>query len=260
MLLPHHLTPAQQKLVYAQENRAKLDAEPVEISLGDVTLPLEHLDRNHLPNRWKHLREIVRQSSTREDWENVIRVLEGFENAGVRVKSEWRELVVRNLNASGNQHLVLKALQRAKATGLRLSEYGVLVQVCKGVHDRASLADWEEEETRKAARFAKQIVELMDEEEHCGGQARGEMVSERDWRSRPFVIALPTELAARLALSEEGGAGAGSVEEVAKLAKRLVAALQQSQFTVRFSSSLRSIDSSVANYTIHRPTSKPQPT
>ncbi|CAO2647147.1 Nn.00g080690.m01.CDS01 [Neocucurbitaria sp. VM-36] len=225
ILLPYHLTKEQQKLVYMKENQAKLEAEPVEISLGDVTLPLEHIDRNHLPNRWKQLREIVRQSETREDWENVVRILEGFENAGVRVKPEWRELIVRHLNASGNQHLVLKALQRAKATGLRLSDYGVLVQVLRGVHDKAALADWEQEETKKALRLAKQLVELMDDEEHCGGQGRGEMVSENDWRSKPSVIAVPTEMAARLAESH-----GGNVEEVNKLANRLVTALKQSQF------------------------------
>ncbi|KAF1847736.1 uncharacterized protein K460DRAFT_280823, partial [Cucurbitaria berberidis CBS 394.84] len=226
VLLPYHLTKEQQKLVYKADNKAKLEAEPVEITLGDVTLPLEHLDRNHLPNRWKHLKGIVQKSETREDYENVVRILEGFENAKIRVKPQWREFIVRHLNLSGNQHLVLKALQRAKATGLRLSDHGVLVQVIKGVHDKAALADWEQEETTKALRLAKQLVELMDDEEHCGGQGRGEMVSERDWRSKPSVIALPTEMAARLA--ERHG---GDVEEVKKLANRLATALKQDQFT-----------------------------
>lgn len=169
----------------------------------------------------------MRKSETREDWENVVRILEGFENAGIHVKPEWRELVVRHLNLSGQQHLVLKALQRPRATGLRLSDYGVLVQALRGVHDKAALADWEQEETAKALRLAKQLVELMDHEDHCGGQSRGEMVSEKDWRSKPSVIALPTEMAARLAETQ-----GGNVEEVNKLTNRLVNALKQAQFMV----------------------------
>ncbi|KAH7349016.1 hypothetical protein BKA66DRAFT_516651 [Pyrenochaeta sp. MPI-SDFR-AT-0127] len=226
ILLPSHLTKEQQKLVYEQENKAKLDAEPVEITLGDVTVPLEHIDRNRLPNTWKHFREILAKSETREDFENVVRLLEGFENAGIRVRPQWRELVVRKLNLNGMQHLVLKALQRPKATGLRLRDYNVLVQVLRGVHDKAALSDWTEEDTAKALRLAKQVVELMDDEEHCGEQARGTMASQNDWRGKPAVIALPTELAAVLA--ERHG---GDVAEVKKFVGRLVNALIQGEFT-----------------------------
>lgn len=199
----------------------------MEITLGDVTVPLEHIDRNRLPNTWKQLREIVGKSETREDFENVVRLLEGFENAGIRVRPQWQELIVRKLSLNGMQHLVLKALQRPKATGLRLSEYGVLVQVLRGVHDKAALANWDEEDTTKAFRLAKQVVELMDDEEHCGGQTRGAMASQRDWRSKPAVIALPTELAAVLA-----GMHDGDVAVVKKFAGRLLNALEQGEFVV----------------------------
>jgi hypothetical protein len=128
---------------------------------------------------------------------------------------------------SGMQHLVLKALQRPKATGLRLSNWGVLVQVIRSMHDKAALADWEKEETTKALRLAKQVVELMDDDEHCGGQTRGEMKSEGDYRGKPVVVALPTELAAVLA--EKHG---GDTEEVKKMAGRLMNAIKQDDFMV----------------------------
>jgi hypothetical protein len=227
VLLPSHLTKEQQKLVFGQDNKAKLEAEPVEITLGEVTLPLEHIDRNRLPNRFETFKKIVKKSESKEDWENVVRMLEGFENAGIKAKPDWQELVVRQLNLSGNHHLILKALQRAKATGLRMSEYRVLAQVLRGVHDKAALSDWDKEETAKALRFAKQIVELLEDEEHCGGQTRGEMVSEKDYRGKPAVVALPAELAAVLA--ERHG---GDVEEVKTLAGRLMAALKQDDYTV----------------------------
>jgi hypothetical protein len=228
VLLPLHLTKEQEKLVYTQEARAKLEAEPVEITLGDVTLPLEHIDRNHLPDRFKTFKEVIMKSETKEDWENVVRMLEGMENAGIKVKQNRQEMVVRQLNLHGMQHLVLKALQRPKATGVRLSSWGVLVQVLRSVHDKAALADWEKDETIKALRLAKQVVELMDDEEHCGGQPRGEMKSEGDFRGKPVVVALPTELAAVLAEKH-----AGDKEEVKKMANRLVNALKQDDYMVR---------------------------
>jgi hypothetical protein len=168
------------------------------------------------------------KSETKEDWENVVRMLEGMENAGIKVKQNRQEMVVRQLNLHGMQHLVLKALQRPKATGVRLSSWGVLVQVLRSVHDKAALADWEKDETIKALRLAKQVVELMDDEEHCGVQPRGEMESKGDFRGKPVVVALPTELAAVLAEKH-----AGDKEEVKKMANRLVNALKQDDYMVR---------------------------
>ncbi|KAI8933381.1 hypothetical protein NX059_009995 [Plenodomus lindquistii] len=221
VLLPMHLNKEQKKLVYAQENKAKLEAEPVEVTLGDVTLPLEPLNRNHLPDRFKSLRDIVRQSETPEDWENVVRLLEGFQSAGLQPKPQWQELVVRQLGDAGMQHLVLKALQRVKATGLRLTDHDVVAQVLKCIHDKAAKANWDQEETTKALRMAKQVTELMEDKEHHGAQP------DTDHRRDPVVIALPTELAAVLA-QKHGGDKA----EVKKLANRLVAALKQSKYLV----------------------------
>ncbi|KAF2845283.1 hypothetical protein T440DRAFT_472785 [Plenodomus tracheiphilus IPT5] len=226
VLLPLHLTKAQKKLVYAQQNRAKLEAEPVEITLGDVTLPLEHLDRNRLPNRFHTVREIVHLSETPNDWENVVRLLEGFENAGLRTKPRWQELIVRRLCYAGMHHLLLKALQRVKATGLRLTEHGVVMQVVRGIHDKAARADWDREETTKALRMATQVTELMEDPEHHRRPPTADVASEWDHRRDPVVIALPTELAAVLAQRH-----GGDVAQVRKLANRLVTALQQGDYT-----------------------------
>lgn len=223
--MPRHLTKEQEALVYRTSNKAKLEAEPVEITLGDVTLPLEHLDVNRLPSRWPNFSAILRQSETREDWENVVRMLEGYENAGIKLNAGKHALVVRRLNLAGMQHLILKALQRPRATGLRMREWPLMVQILRAVHDKAAMADWDEEETANALRLAKQIVELLEDEEHCGGQVRREKVSEHDFRGKPEVIAVPTGLAAALALRREG-----DVEEVKTLAGRLVAALKQDDY------------------------------
>ncbi|KAF1925008.1 uncharacterized protein M421DRAFT_70992 [Didymella exigua CBS 183.55] len=223
VLLPEHLTREQQKLVYKEKGRAKLETEPVEVTVGDVTLPLEFIDRNSRPGRWDSLQEVINQSETAADWENLVRVLEGFHSAGIAVKPQWQELVVRKLNENGHQNIVLKALQRVKATGVRLSNYSVAFRTLKGAHDRAADSDWEMEETVKALRYARQVVELMEEEEHHAvSSLKGVKQFPTDWRSAPFVIAIPTELAAIVAQKHEG-----DVEVVKNLANRLVNALKQ---------------------------------
>jgi len=222
VLLPLHLNDDQQKLVYRQANRAKLEAEPVEITLGDVTLPLQHLDRNRLPKRWQHFRDIVMKSQTRNDWANVVRLLEGFENAGLRVRSRWQIMAVRQLNLAGMHSLVFQALQRVQATGLHLTDRGVLLQVLRGLHDKAATADWDKEETTQALRMTKQVVDLMEAKDHHAAN-RGEPPADR--RGDPVVIALLTELTAVLAQRHGGDSS-----ELAKLVNRLLTALVQTNF------------------------------
>jgi hypothetical protein len=223
VLLPEHLTREQQKLVYKENGRAKLEAEPVEVTVGEVTLPLEHIDRNVRPGRWESLQGVVNQSETTADWENLVRVLEGFHSAGIEIKPQWQELVVRKLNENGHHSIVLKALQRVKATGLRLSNYAVAHRVLKGARERAVDSDWDMEETVKALRYARQIVELMEEEQHHAvSSLKGIKQGRTDWRSVPFVVAVPAELAA-MAAQKHGG----DIALVKSLANRLVNALKQ---------------------------------
>jgi hypothetical protein len=223
ILLPLHLTAEQQKLVYKQENKAKLEAEPVEITLGDVTLALEHLDKLKTPRRWQTIRNILEKSETREDWENVVRMVEGYHNAGIPLKPDQQALVVRHLNLKGMHHIILKALQRVEETGISMREWTVLRQVLRAVYDKAALSDWDEEETYKALRMAKQVAELLEYEHHCGGQP-----AEHDFRGKPAVVAVPTALAAVHAHKHKG-----DVEEVKTLAGRLLAAMEQDKYMVR---------------------------
>ncbi|KAJ4993588.1 hypothetical protein SVAN01_01136 [Stagonosporopsis vannaccii] len=228
ILLPEHLTREQQRLVYKEKSRAKLETEPVEVTIGDVTLPLEFIDTTLQPSRWDSLKKVLNQSETTADWENVVRLLEGFHSAGIAIKPQWQDLAVRKLIENGHHNLVLKALQRVKATGLRLSNHKVAVRVLKAAHDRAATSDWDLEETAKAMRFARQIVELMEDEEHHAVLSKSTTVPQGDWRSKPFVIAVPTELAAVIAQKHEG-----DVEVVKTLANRLVNALEQHKVTTQ---------------------------
>lgn len=221
ILLPQHLTKEQEDLVYKVKNRPRLEADPIEITLGEVTLALEHIDRNRdVPHRRKHLYQIIEQSKTKEDWENVIRVMEGYESAGIHMRIEWQEKIVKKMRDAGMQHLILKALQRANATGVRLRNWGVVVAVLGAVRSKAAAANWEKEHLEKALKLAEQVVELMEHNDHLG-KAQGEA----DYRTHPAVIAAPLELAAELAYRHDG-----DMEKVKKYAGRLMKGLQQKGF------------------------------
>ncbi|KAF2191797.1 hypothetical protein K469DRAFT_718825 [Zopfia rhizophila CBS 207.26] len=225
VLLPKHLNHDQQLLVYREKNRTRLEAEPIYITLGQVTLPLEHIDRNcDQPDRWRTINDIIRNSSTPSDWENVLRMVEGFHDASIRLKPMWKEKIVRKFNEAGMQHLVLKALQRVERTGLSLKDKGVTGMVFKGIRDKAEGSGWEKEETRKALNLAEQVVELMESKEHLGRTN----AMPGDLRASPFVIAVPLELAAVRAKRHTEGQDRDG--KVAKYALRIMNALKQDDF------------------------------
>lgn len=206
-----------------------------------MTLPLEPLDRNRdIPSRWKTIKEVVSQSKTPEDWENVVRIMEGFENAGQPLKAQWKELIVRKLGDAGQHHLILKAAQRAAATGLRLNNPQMVRTVFRVLHWKALESKWDEEETRKALALAEQFVELMEGDEHLGKKN----LVPGDLRASPFTIAMPLELAAVRAKRHTDGQDTDG--KVAKYASRFMNATKQDDFlTVTLPAELQYITSPI---------------
>ncbi|ORY19181.1 hypothetical protein BCR34DRAFT_595623 [Clohesyomyces aquaticus] len=225
ILLPAHLNHDQQLLVYKQENKAKLESEPINITLGEVTLPLEHIDRNRdCPSKRKTFKEVVALAETPADWENVLRMVQGFYDAGLEITPDRKEKVIRCLGEAGMHHLILKALQRSGDTGIKIKNGDELLwMVLRQMRLKAS-AEWEKEETKKALSLVEQIMELMENKDHLGGQD----VLPGDLRANPLVIALPLELAAVRAKKHTEGQDKDG--KVAKYALRLMKALEQDRW------------------------------
>jgi len=214
VLLPRHFTKEQAQLVFKPANRARIEAEPLEITIGDVTLTLEHIDVNKdIPSYKAVFRDVIRSSKSPEDWENVLRLMEGFRNAGIPLKIDMKENVVRSLSKAGMSHLILKALQRPEHTGLTMTEWGTVRQILIAVRHKATQADWEKEDLKKALKMAELVVEMMEKKPH--------QTKQDDFRMHPVVVALPLEMASELAYRHDG-----EIEKVKKYAARLMGVLQ----------------------------------
>jgi hypothetical protein len=227
ILLPKHLTPEQQRLVFRKENKARLEAEPIEITLGNVTLPLEHLDKlRDLPPKKPTIQQIVGKSTTPDDYENLVRMLEGLKSAGLLLNQPQKEKMVRVLSAADQQHLVLKAFQRASATDMHLRSPGLVTTAFEGLMQRALRSGLDEAETQKMLGFAEQFVELMDDKEHLGNSH----MAQDDLRRSPLVIRYPLALAA---LRAKHHTGAQDVDgKVSLYAGRLMEALRQTNYLI----------------------------
>lgn len=225
ILLPAHLNPDQQQLIYRKKNASRLENEPIYVQIGDVEMPLEHIDRiKDVPSRWTVLKQVIELSKDQKDWENVVKMLEGFHLAGIHFKTRHLLKFIRRANEAGMQHIVLRALQQVKTTGLSLKSPEVLEAVLIGIHNMASRSGWEAGSTKKALGFAEQVMELMEKPEHLGTS----FAKFGDPRASPLVIAVPLELAAARAAKHLDGKDKDG--KVKMYAVRLMASFKQDNF------------------------------
>lgn len=219
ILLPCHLTDEQRKLVFKPENKAKLEQEPIEVTLGELTFPLTHIDvMRDVPPYRMNFHQISKYSRTPEDWENMIRVLEGYENAPrIALPQMAISKLLRRMVMADMQHLMLKIIQRPKETGVRLRNREYIRLFVRGIREIAWESGWEKEQLKRALSMAEQFVELLDNDEHLGNPGEGQ----QDYRGNPDIVALPLEMAAELASRYEC-----NLDEVKKYAPRFMASLR----------------------------------
>ncbi|KAF2492495.1 hypothetical protein BU16DRAFT_515495 [Lophium mytilinum] len=226
ILFPQHLNHEQRLLVYKKKNIPRLTNEPLFAQIGSVDQQLEPLDvRKDVPNQWEMIKEAVELSKEQDDWENLVKMLEGFHRAGIDVRTSRMLKIIRRANEAGMQHIVLSALQQAEHTGVSLRRPAILESVLAGIHEKASSSGFDAATTKKALSLAEQVTELLEQPAH---KAKGR-IEFGDPRASPLVIAVPLELAAaRVALHLDGKDEDG---KVAKYANRLMASFKQEGFS-----------------------------
>ncbi|KAJ9640016.1 hypothetical protein H2199_006250 [Coniosporium tulheliwenetii] len=209
IFLPAHLNREQLDLIY----------KPVHIPVSPTPPnphPLEHINRvRDLPRTWPIFNSALCAAQSKQDWANIVTMLEGFKSSKRKLKSAWLQKFVRRANMAGRQAVVLQALQRVEHTGLSLGDQGVLETVLAGVVDMAV------EHTKKALSYAEQVAAWMEQPEHCGRA----WVGKSDPRASPAVIGVLVELSAVLATKfEERLDDDGKVK---MYTERLLAAIEQ---------------------------------
>ncbi|OCL11748.1 hypothetical protein AOQ84DRAFT_386613 [Glonium stellatum] len=225
ILLPRHLNADQRRLVYQKKHASRLENEPMYVQIGDVEMQLKHVDQvKDLPSRWSVLKQVVELSKDQKDWDNVVKMLEGFYLAGIHLKPRQLVKLIRRANQANMQHIVLRALQQVKTTGLSLKNPEILEAVLIGIRNKASQSGWEPESTKKALAFTEQVMELMENPEHLGTS----FAKSGDPRASPLVIALPLELAVIRAARHLDGKDADGKVKI--YAVRLMSAFKQDNF------------------------------
>lgn len=217
-------------------------------TIGGATVQLQPLDpvkRN--VDRWNTLKHAVKLAQTKDDWTNVERLLEGYHKAGIKMKDRHINQVLRKIWVAGQHDRVLRLLERAHETGMRIQTQQVLSMLLWGMRGIATSSRWARKDVDRALTGARQIADLLESPQHAGGDRA---VKPGDLRTLPITIAVPLELLAVKQIkhpSKDPDARQAALHEVRELANRLMNNLKIYGTSVR--TSLRTNHSPLPNVT-----------
>ena len=128
------------------------------------------------------------------DWQNLPGFLEGLKTAKRKLHPWQIEKMVRRANLAGRQGVVLECLRRVESTGVGLWDDNVVSEVMRGAVMKASQGAWSRDAVEKAAKFARDVWDLLHDPRHAA--------KSRAQRARPEIIGILVQLeAARHLLS-----------------------------------------------------------
>jgi hypothetical protein len=221
--IPAYLRKPERKMIYGTKYKQQLTDNPQQTQLGDEVITLQWLDRRKdIPNRTKLFHQSIELMAEGEakDWNNLPALLTGMKATRAKLSSEQMGKVVRKAAENGKMGVVIQCLQQAQNTGLTLREEDVLYNVIWALHLHAQEAEWSEEATAKALRWAEEVGSLLETSEHRVGMVRKGV---KDVRRRAEVIGIFLELAAVQAHLHKGGKDVGG--KVKMYAGRLLASI-----------------------------------
>ncbi|KAK7610778.1 hypothetical protein BKA81DRAFT_351709 [Phyllosticta paracitricarpa] len=195
IIIPKHLTPRQLKIVYNEKNRHLFDdpENPVEAHIGGTTVQLQPLDHTERLDTWLRVKSIVSQARTPDDWVNVEQLLGSMVKAGIKLRDYQREMLVRKAFFQGHREAVMRMLERADETGLRIEQERALTFLLWGFREIAVSGRWSRNSIDRALTGTRQVADLLEKPEHGGGKRTARP---GDLRTLPLTIAAPLELLA----------------------------------------------------------------
>ena len=178
------------------------------------------------------LHEAVSRMATRDDFDNLPRLLEGLHGARRRLRPTDYARITRAAGDRGFVHLMIDCARNVKRTGFALDTSQKINEILAYVQARAAASGWREGSTRKALAYARLVVdELLEDEAHrpkrravtgVADDMKKNLPAGRGFplNRDPVILAAPLGLAAARAVKHLGGQDEGG--EVARRARDLM--------------------------------------
>ncbi|EFW98430.1 hypothetical protein CMQ_4282 [Grosmannia clavigera kw1407] len=171
ILVPSYLRAEQRRQLFSPRHREKLRADPITLEIDGTVLSFTGMDLlRDMPNARAAARDAVGRMTTREDFDNLPRLLEGLHNAGRRLRPADYARIARRAGERGCIYAVIESARTVRRTGFRLQTSETVAEILTHVQLRAVDSGWEEAATRQALVWAEMVVDMLEDDQH-GRQA-----------------------------------------------------------------------------------------
>lgn len=207
IILPSVLPLVQRKKIFRARYKEKLELEPIEIEIDGKRLKFRYLDykKGEIPNTRKIFFQALDKMKTKEDWQNLPKLLEALQHNARRKfeVSDWPK-IVRKAGMSGNLGPVIEAVKMPERTGFKLDMSEKVQEIMSLIVWEAAEAGWSISSLKTALKSAERILEVLDgegHEPHTRDKKRAELIKDRfPLRRDPQILATPLFLTAMLAV------------------------------------------------------------
>lgn len=226
ILLPSYLPQDQRKQLFSPKHEQKLRQNPITMEIDSEVLRFGHMDlMKDLPNTRKLLYDAVGRMQTREDFENLPRLLEGLHSAGRRLQTRDYVRIARIAAERGCLYTVIESARMARRTGMRLDASEKVAEILAYVQLKAIDASSKGDKAAvaasdKALLWSEMVVDLLQGDLHGRRIPQGQKDDRFPLHLDPQVLAAPLHMAAQVATQAHGGKDLDG--KVAKYAKDVV--------------------------------------
>lgn len=167
ILVPSYLRAEQQRQLFSPKYREKLRADPITLEIDGQVLRFTGMDRlRDLPNARASLRDALGRMTTREDFDNLPRLLEGLHNAHRRLRPADYARIARRAGERGCIYTVIESARTVRRTGFRLDASETVAEILTHVQLRAVDGGWQDSQTRQSLVWAEMVVDMLEDPQH----------------------------------------------------------------------------------------------
>ncbi|KAL1903546.1 hypothetical protein Sste5346_000174 [Sporothrix stenoceras] len=167
IILLSYLTELERRKIFDAKYARKLRSDPITREINGEIIRFSHMDLfNDIPKARLATVRAVSLMTTREDFLNLPRLLEGMHRAGRRMHPSDYARIARR---AGERNCIIAVIECAKqvhSTGFRLENSEVLAEIFLSLQLKAAESGWDETETRQALNWAEQVVDLLEHPDH----------------------------------------------------------------------------------------------
>lgn len=167
IILLSYLSAKQRSDIFDPHYEQKLRNDPITLEVDGEIVKFTHMDLfNDVPNARAAARDAVGRMTTRADFQNLPRLLEGLHRSSRRLRPADYARIARRAGERGCIFAVIESARQVQRTGFRLESSETVAEILTHVQMKAVDSAWDETETRQALGWAELIVELLQHPNH----------------------------------------------------------------------------------------------